>query len=733
MESDLESHWNYDSAATGIGQLAEAYTLTGGLKDYRRQHTYDDKGRPKLTTQLLSDASYTSNIDYDGWGRLIRQTYQRGSDAAKVFDSRYNDKGYLNRIERGSLKLWLAGTQDAAQRLTQALLGNGLTDTRSYNANTGRLESGLLQTGAGALRLQEGYNYDAIGNVNTRNMQWNEANGSSVGTIETFGYDDLNRLTGSQITGMPTVSQSFTYDAAGNLTSKTGLNNYSYPAQGPTAVRPHAVSNITNLGNFNYDDNGNLLNGAGRSATWTSFDMPDKITKGTQGSTFVYGPEHQRTRQRRTSNGVTTSTVIYAGAQEVETANGQVTVKTYWPAGLGVEIDRPNATATELNWTHTDRLGSPVAISNAQGAWVEKLAYDAWGKRRTLDASLAAGSNPSTEGLATPDNLDGQIDNRGYTGHEMLDQLDLVHMNGRVYDPLTGRFLSADPFVQDPVNGQSYNRYSYVLNNPTNLTDPTGFAAAGAQPDSGPCGSNPNCFEQKYENHPDNANGKTSGADQAKAVNRKEQSAKGESGTNSGLPKGYHWELPGGDHQIPGDGPHGSRMVRDFTEPYVEPTQLEKIWESIKDVGGEIIYRAQGIPGEGVIVGGLSRLSRAATATEEVVNAGKGFVDPALVKFTQDSIKGTFRNGGSINELASQLGAKGGEALAKTIEPIRLVLHEGSLYTLDNRRLAAFAAAGREIPYRMATQAEIAWEWARKFKTTVEQGMGQYITVRPGK
>ena len=59
----------------------------------------------------------------------------------------------------------------------------------------------------------------------------------------------------------------------------------------------------------------------------------------------------------------------------------------------------------------------------------------------------------------------------------MLDQLDLVHMNGRVYDPLVGRFLSADPLLQDPQNGQSYNRYSYVMNNPTNMTDPTGFAS----------------------------------------------------------------------------------------------------------------------------------------------------------------------------------------------------------------------------------------------------------------
>jgi RHS repeat-associated protein len=61
----------------------------------------------------------------------------------------------------------------------------------------------------------------------------------------------------------------------------------------------------------------------------------------------------------------------------------------------------------------------------------------------------------------------------------MLDQLDLVHMNGRVYDPLLGKFVSADPILQDPMNGQSYNRFAYVLNNPTNLTDPTGFASEG--------------------------------------------------------------------------------------------------------------------------------------------------------------------------------------------------------------------------------------------------------------
>jgi RHS repeat-associated protein len=95
---------------------------------------------------------------------------------------------------------------------------------------------------------------------------------------------------------------------------------------------------------------------------------------------------------------------------------------------------------------------------------LERLSYDVWGQRRnangTDDASYA---------------LKGNQDRTGYTGQEHLDELDLVHMNGRVYDPIIGRFTSADPNIPDPTNHQSFNRYSYVLNNPLNYTDPSGF------------------------------------------------------------------------------------------------------------------------------------------------------------------------------------------------------------------------------------------------------------------
>jgi RHS repeat-associated protein len=78
---------------------------------------------------------------------------------------------------------------------------------------------------------------------------------------------------------------------------------------------------------------------------------------------------------------------------------------------------------------------------DANGTKVFDASYDAWGKQTvTLN----------TIGLL-----------RGYTGHEMLNEFNLINMNGRVYDPVLGRFFSPDKYVQAPGNSQSYNRYDY--------------------------------------------------------------------------------------------------------------------------------------------------------------------------------------------------------------------------------------------------------------------------------
>jgi RHS repeat-associated protein len=120
--------------------------------------------------------------------------------------------------------------------------------------------------------------------------------------------------------------------------------------------------------------------------------------------------------------------------------------------------------SSSLRYFHHDQLGSIAAISDEAGKVIERLAYDPWGKRRNT-------TGPSD----VTDSLIGLATDRGFTEHEHLDEMGIIHMNGRLYDPLIARFMSADPFIQAPGNLQSYNRYAYVMNNPLNLTDPSGY------------------------------------------------------------------------------------------------------------------------------------------------------------------------------------------------------------------------------------------------------------------
>ena len=120
-------------------------------------------------------------------------------------------------------------------------------------------------------------------------------------------------------------------------------------------------------------------------------------------------------------------------------------------------------------------------------------------------------------------------------------------------------------------------------------------------------------------------------------------------------------------------------------------------------------------PGPFGIGGGRGIFCRIGRGGIGATNAKAGLINPAKVRFSQSSIRSTFSNGGTVDDLAIAL--KSGKVKPTDIDPIRLVNKDGKLYTLDNRRLEAFKRAGVETPYRMATPEEAAAEtW--KFTTT---------------
>ena len=130
-------------------------------------------------------------------------------------------------------------------------------------------------------------------------------------------------------------------------------------------------------------------------------------------------------------------------------------------------LNNPNYHEAAYNrYFHTDALGSITAITDDSGRVVERRSYEAFGKIRAMDYGTNNNSLLSNLTIETT---------RAFTGHEQIAELSgLIHMNARVYDSDIGRFLSADTLIQDPHDSQSYNRYSYVRNNPLKYTDPTG-------------------------------------------------------------------------------------------------------------------------------------------------------------------------------------------------------------------------------------------------------------------
>ncbi len=250
---------------------------------------------------------------------------------------------------------------------------------------------------------------------------------------ESFSYDNLNRLT-----GLNGSSDAFQYQDNGNISYKQDVGGYSY-----NQVKTNAVEVIKGLPESISTDE--------QIITYTPSGMASRITEGDKQIDFTYGPDDQR-RISVYTDGEDETTTIYGDGYERIT-DGSGTRNKYYigsPNGLVAIVIGNN-----VYFTITDHLGSITGlVDQSCQNMVEEASFDAWGRRRNP-------SNWTYENIPEPVYL-----TRGFTGHENLYQFGLINMNGRMYDPALGRFLSPDNYVQLPFHTQSYNRYSYCLNNP---------------------------------------------------------------------------------------------------------------------------------------------------------------------------------------------------------------------------------------------------------------------------
>ncbi len=469
-----------------------------------KYYTYDSFGELEGVSECVDGETLTTSYQYDALGRQSYITYPQVDTTPVTVGYTYTANGFLQYVTDASNAsvLWAATATNALGQVTNEYTANGVETMKSRNPSTGWLMSSNSNAQANNDQLIQNwsYQYDEAGDLLVRDR----ADSLNTNTShETFGYDLDNRLQlATTLVGGQSGSESYVYDLTGNISVKDGFT-YQYGSSCPDGVGagPHAVCGVSDGSAFGYDGDGNMISGRNRIINYNAqnkvshVESDPAVPQGNNSGSadFMYGADGNRVVQSSvTTNGQTTAArTLYFGLGgtghslfESTTTSSSTQHIYYLYAGSAhggspfamrvITGTNPASTSTvETRYYHYDHLGSVTAMSDESGQVVTspwggadatQLGYDAWGARRNPD-----------ETPATSANFDLQPGHREFTGQETIPFVSLVNMNGRVYDPTLGRFLTPDANVQFIVDPQSFNRYSYVLNNPLRYTDPTGY------------------------------------------------------------------------------------------------------------------------------------------------------------------------------------------------------------------------------------------------------------------
>ncbi|WP_437576989.1 RHS repeat-associated core domain-containing protein [Sorangium sp. So ce887] len=345
---------------------------------------------------------------------------------------------------------------DDAGRFREEAFGNGAVTERSYFADKQRLES--LVTRRGTAEVQDlSYDYDARRSLTLRTDALQPTH-----RTERFRHDALERLTCAYFsaTDSASVPCALRYEVApdGNLTFKSDVGTLSYD----DPLHPHAVTGA-GTDRFSYDAVGNqIARPGGVTVRYTPFDLPATITQGASTVSFAYDGDQQRIRKTTPDQETLYFGDLYERVTDAATGSAEHRYHVHSPERLVAIVTRGGA-GDGTRYVHVDHLGSVDALTGEDGAVLERRSYDPFGQR-----------GDPVWGEPVPASFSSET-TRGFTGHEGDEELGLVNMKGRMFDPGIGRFLTTDPIVRAPLFGQSWNPYSYVSHRPLSYVDPSGF------------------------------------------------------------------------------------------------------------------------------------------------------------------------------------------------------------------------------------------------------------------
>lgn len=485
------SSWQYDTAVNGLGRLHKE--SGGGLT---KTHFYDELGRSVAVeynagSEIKNEFVFTS---YDEYGRVKEVGDTIGITTGVEY--RYNSHGFFTAFDDlNGTRIYSVDNYNSRGQITHDTFHGGILQptsiqrVRGYYADSGRLQSITVGT-----TQQLDYTYDFIGNI-TSQRDRSAYNGGQLNHWRYYCYDDVNRLVKTSpyhilCSNLTLAEQDVQYSALGRITYKAGTGNYVYNRWGYNGTTSDAVTYADGV-NYNYDDLGNLTSDtSGRTLSYSVFDKPLEVTKGSDISVkFYYGADMKRWKREDITPAGTVITYYIGGAEKVVKPQNNYDVKRY----VGADLLRTYSYNADNSFDDLieqvllkDHLGSVhriVDLSDGASPDAEPLAFTEWGQRRSPGTWSI-----TTDWSSIPN--DAMTTTQGYTGHEMVDAVGIIHMNGRIYDPKLARMLQADPFVPHANNPQSYNRYTYVSNNPINRIDPSGYSDCPENsPGTGVCGT----------------------------------------------------------------------------------------------------------------------------------------------------------------------------------------------------------------------------------------------------
>ncbi len=448
--SDPTVTFTYDGAFNGIGlpyQVINAdVTTTCAI--------YDAMGRTtSVTKNIAGDTPRTTLTTYDISGKVITTTYP---DGYSITNSYHTKSNLLSQVTGSDGEVYaVMSDYEPTGKIGLLTHGNGTYTTYTYNPYTTRISDivteKILISGGTEILQDRQYEYSYSGDIDS-------ITDNVTGVTYDYAYDDLHRLTGETNDG-GYDAMSVAYDAIGNITEKTMGSDTFYLYYDST--HKHAVDYVQYDGtnyDYTYDANGNMTHGYDftdltdikvRNITYNADNMPTSIYHGS-GNTATIAYDGTGARAKKTVISGTTSTTYYIG-EHFQVKDG-TDVKYVFAGNLRVA----QVEGTTLSYFHKDHLGSSTVMTDSVGDQLESTNYKPFGGQRDH-----TGTDTSTF---------------KFTDQEFDAESGLYNYDARMYDPIIGRFISADSIVPDQYNPQSLNRYSYCLNNPLIYTDPSGHS-----------------------------------------------------------------------------------------------------------------------------------------------------------------------------------------------------------------------------------------------------------------